>query len=141
MITPNVPEAEVLAGMNIGTEDDRREAARRIVASGAQRVVIKGGHLPTDEIVDLLYDGIDFVEFRHQRIPGSHTHGTGCTFAAALASNLALGRTLREAIPLAQRYIAGAIRNAPKIGGGHGPVDHLWDTFGLSHAGPAEAGH
>ena len=109
-------------------------------------VVIKGGHFsagpPTvdrasggtspagTDIVDLLYDGHDFVEFRHERVPGTHTHGTGCTFAAALAAHLACGRTVRDAIPLIQEYIAGAIRNAPELGEGNGPMNHFWRRSG-----------
>ena len=103
VVTPNIPEAEALAGLTIATDDDRREAARRILALGPSPVVIKGGHLSSPDIVDLLYDGHDFMEFRHDRVPGRHTHGTGCTFAAALTAHLAAGRTLREAIPLIQR--------------------------------------
>ena len=129
VVTPNIPEAAALTGMTIATDDDRREAARRIVALGPGAVVIKGGHLPTADIVDLLYDGDEFVEYRHERSPGTQTHGTGCTFAASLAASLALGRTLQEAIPIAQAYIAGAIRNAPRLGGGHGPMDHFWNVY------------
>jgi serine/threonine-protein kinase len=92
---------------------------------GATAVVIKGGHYPSDDIVDLLYEHGEFVEFRHTRVPSRHTHGTGCTFAAAITSHLALGRTLREAIPRAQRYIAEAIRHAPELGKGHGPMQHF----------------
>ena len=131
VVTPNIPEAEALAGITIRTDDDRRDAARRILACGPAAVVLKGGHLPTDDIVDLLCsvgpDGEEFVEFRHPRVPGRHTHGTGCTFAASLAASLALGRTLREAIPIAQDYIAGAIRGGPELGRGHGPMDHFWN--------------
>jgi hydroxymethylpyrimidine/phosphomethylpyrimidine kinase len=126
LVTPNIPEAVRLAGMSIASESDRREAAKRIVAFGASAVVIKGGHLEGDEIVDLLYDRHQFVEFRHARVPGTHTHGTGCTYAAAIAAHLATGRTLQDAIPLAQRYVAGAIRHAPALGRGHGPMDHFW---------------
>jgi hydroxymethylpyrimidine/phosphomethylpyrimidine kinase len=142
VVTPNIPEAERLSGVTIATDDDRREAARRIHALGPSLVVIKGGHFsaapptvdtasggtpPTSiDIVDLLYDGHDFVEFRHERVPGTHTHGTGCTFAAALAAHLACGRTVRDAIPLIQEYIAGAIRNAPELGEGNGPMNHFW---------------
>jgi hydroxymethylpyrimidine/phosphomethylpyrimidine kinase len=86
-----------------------------------------GGTRPTPtDIVDLLYDGRDFAEFRHERVPGRHTHGTGCTFAAALAAHLACGRTVRDAIPLIQEYIAGAIANAPELGEGAGPMNHFW---------------
>jgi hydroxymethylpyrimidine/phosphomethylpyrimidine kinase len=126
LITPNIPEAETLAGMRITSDDDRREAARRIHALGCPHVVIKGGHLPDDRIRDLLFDGERFTEFTADRIPGTHTHGTGCTFAAAVTAHLARGTPLVEAIPEAQQYIAGAIRHAPGIGRGHGPMDHLW---------------
>lgn len=126
LVTPNIPEAEVLAGLRIESDKDRREAARRIVALGATMAVIKGGHAPTPEIIDLLYDGREFRELRHPRVPGRQMHGTGCTFSAAVAAHLALGRGVAEAIPMAQRYIAGAIRSAPAIGRGHGPMDHFW---------------
>ena len=128
LVTPNIPEAETLAGITIASDDARREAARRIVALGAATVIIKGGHLPSPNIVDLLYDGRRFVEFRTERVPGRSTHGTGCTFAAAVTAQLALGRALEEAVPLAQRYVAGAIRAAPALGHGHGPMDHFWRT-------------
>jgi hydroxymethylpyrimidine/phosphomethylpyrimidine kinase len=126
-VTPNIPEAEALAGMAIETDEDRREAARRIIAFGPRAVVIKGGHLPEAGIIDLLYDGSQFTEFHHERVPGRHTHGTGCTFAASITASLARGRSLKEAIPMAQAYVAGAIRNGPAIGRGHGPMDHFWN--------------
>lgn len=126
VVTPNIPEAEALTGVTIATDEDRREAARRLVGMGAAAVIVKGGHFPTSGITDLLYDGSAFAEFHGERVPGRHTHGTGCTFAAALAAQLALGRSLVEAIPLVQAYIAGAIRHAPGLGAGNGPVDHFW---------------
>jgi hydroxymethylpyrimidine/phosphomethylpyrimidine kinase len=125
VVTPNIPEAEVLAGIEIHTADDRRLAARRIAESGASAVIIKGGHLHSPDIQDLLFEGGVFTEFRHERIVGRHTHGTGCTFAAALTAHLALGRRLIDAIPLAQDYIAGAISHAPNLGRGNGPIQHL----------------
>jgi len=125
LVTPNIPEAEALSGLRIHSDEDRREAARRIAAMGATAVLIKGGHYPGDDIVDLLFEHGEFVEFRHPRVSGRHTHGTGCTFAAAITSHLALGRTLRDAIPRAQRYIADAIRHAPDLGKGHGPMQHF----------------
>ena len=127
VVTPNIPEAEMLSGLTITTDEDRREAARRIAALGAAAVIIKGGHLPSPEIIDLLYDGRSFVQFRAPRIPGRSTHGTGCTFAAALAARLALGTSLADAVPLAQQYVAGAIRSAPNLGRGNGPMNHFWD--------------
>jgi hydroxymethylpyrimidine/phosphomethylpyrimidine kinase len=133
LVTPNIPEAEALSGVAIRSDDDRREAARRIAAMGATAVVIKGGHYPSDDITDLLYDRGEFIEFRHARVAGPHTHGTGCTFSAAVTAQLAMGRSLRDAVPLAQRYVADAIRHAPGFGKGHGPMDHF---FGLKVRGP-----
>jgi hydroxymethylpyrimidine/phosphomethylpyrimidine kinase len=130
VVTPNIPEAEALAGLAITSDHDRHEAARRIRALGPSLVVIKGGHFAGDDIVDLLYDGHDFVEFRHPRVDSRHTHGTGCTFAAALTAHLAAGRTVRDAIPLIQEYIASAIRSAPEIGEGNGPMNHFWRRSG-----------
>ena len=126
VVTPNVPEAEALAGMAIASEADRREAARRILSLGPAAVIVKGGHFPSPDIVDLLYDGHRFLEFRAARIPGLHTHGTGCTFAAALTARVALGETLADAVPQVQQYVAGAIRGAPNLGRGNGPMDHFW---------------
>ena len=126
VVTPNIPEAEVLTGRRIVSDADRQDAARRIAKLGATAVIIKGGHVPGDEILDLLYDGHRFHEFLTPRIGGRHTHGTGCTFAAALASRLALGTSLVDAVPLAQDYVAGAIRHGLEIGKGHGPLHHFW---------------
>ncbi len=125
LVTPNLPEAEALTRVTIATPADREEAARRIVALGATAVIIKGGHYPSDDIVDLLYDGHTFQEFRHERVPGRHTHGTGCTFSAAITAHLALGRSLADAVPLAQRYVSGAMRAGPDLGQGHGPMQHF----------------
>ena len=126
VVTPNVPEAEALSGIPIRTGADCREAARRIAALGPSAVIVKGGHLDSPDIVDLLYDGSRFVEFRAERVAGRSTHGTGCTFASAVAAHLALGRSLEDAIPMAQQYVAGAIRSAPGLGKGHGPMNHFW---------------
>ena len=125
-VTPNVPEAQLLSGVTIRTEQDRREAARRIWALGPVYVVITGGHIDSEQIVDLVYDGEVFTDYPAARVPGRHTHGTGCTFSAALTSHLALGRSLHEAIPLAQHFVAGAIRHAPGLGRGAGPLNHFW---------------
>jgi hydroxymethylpyrimidine/phosphomethylpyrimidine kinase len=129
VVTPNVPEAETLSSRPIRDEDDLREAARRILILGPSAVLIKGGHFPSSDIVDLLYDGHRFAEFRAERVEGRHTHGTGCTFSAALTAQLALGRSLDEAIPLAQEYVAGAIRGAPELGRGRGPLNHFWRLY------------
>ena len=132
-VTPNVHEAEVLSGVAIRSEQDRREAARRIFALGPVHVVITGGDIPEGTsdmgpsgIVDLVYDGDVFTEYATERVPGRHTHGTGCAFSAAVTAHLALGRSLHDAVPLAQAYVAGAIRHAPRLGSGSGPMNHFW---------------
>jgi hydroxymethylpyrimidine/phosphomethylpyrimidine kinase len=127
VVTPNIPEAEVLSGRTIGSPHDLREAARRIQAMGATAVVVKGGHSPGDHVIDLLFDGERFAEFRTPRIATRNTHGTGCTFASAIAAYLALGCSLADATERAQAYVAGAIRHALAIGHGHGPLDHFWN--------------
>jgi len=130
LVTPNIPEAEALSGVTIRSEDDRKEAATRIAALGATSVVIKGGHLPTADITDLLLHDGEFIELRQPRVPGRHTHGTGCTFAAAVTSHLAQGQALLAAILGAQRYVAGAIRHAPDLGHGNGPLGHSFKFKG-----------
>ncbi|MDO3408431.1 bifunctional hydroxymethylpyrimidine kinase/phosphomethylpyrimidine kinase [Saccharibacillus sp. CPCC 101409] len=186
--TPNIPEAEVLAGMSIRTMADRREAAVRIAGYGAKIVVIKGGHAAEDEqaetaagsgghgrgtasgeasgrfeaeraepasaagkqepaeaaralpaapgsVVDLVYDGSSFTELRGTRIPTRHTHGTGCTFSAAIAARLAAGAGAHEAVRTARAFIQAAIEGAPALGlgGGHGPTDHWAYRRGLTN--------
>jgi hydroxymethylpyrimidine/phosphomethylpyrimidine kinase len=126
VVTPNVQEAEVLAEMRITTLDEAREAARRIHKLGAAAVVVKGGHLPGDEAIDLLFDGRTFTDFRAPRIETRNTHGTGCTFASAIASHLAHGRALPDAVRLAKGYVTGAIEHGLSIGNGHGPLNHFW---------------
>jgi hydroxymethylpyrimidine/phosphomethylpyrimidine kinase len=126
VVTPNIPEAEALSGLTIRDTAGQREAARQIAGLGARHVIVKGGHADSARIVDVLYDGHLFHEFEAERVAGRHTHGTGCTYAAALACHLALGRTLVEAVPLAQRYVAGAIRAGIDVGRGHGPMNHFW---------------
>jgi hydroxymethylpyrimidine/phosphomethylpyrimidine kinase len=135
-VTPNIPEAELLSGVSIRSEQDRREAARRLFALGPVHVVITGGHTPqawnqpsagmSDLIVDLVYDGEVFTEYTSERIAARHTHGTGCAFSAGIAAHLALGRSLHKAVPLVQAYVAGAVRHAPRLGAGSGPINHFW---------------
>ena len=127
VVTPNVPEAEALAGMAIASDDDAREAARRIRALGPAAVLLKGGHRTTgDAVEDLLLDDAGAHVFRVPREPGPAAHGTGCTFAAALAARLARGETLAAAIPAVQRYVAGAIRHG-RDGIGARLLNHGWD--------------
>ncbi|MDA1227464.1 MAG: bifunctional hydroxymethylpyrimidine kinase/phosphomethylpyrimidine kinase [SAR202 cluster bacterium Casp-Chloro-G4] len=125
VITPNAPEAAVLVNRPVENLDDARWAAKELVIMGAKAAVVKGGHLdgpPTD----ILYDGNEFRAFTAQRIESTSTHGTGCTFASAIAANLAKGLPLREAVPAAKRYITNAIRNAAAVGHGHGPLNHFY---------------
>lgn len=124
VVTPNLPEAECLTGMQIRTPEQMREGARAIYDLGARYVLMKGGHLEGDEVVDMLFDGQAFYEISHERIHTRHTHGTGCTFSAALTAELAKGTPVTEAVERANRFIFQAIKTAPEIGGGHGPTNH-----------------
>ena len=126
VVTPNRPEAEVLAGRPVRHHADAREAARRIADAGCRAVVIKGGHFEGTRLVNLLFDGRDFTEVVTERVDTQNTHGTGCTFAASLAAQLACGRILAEAVQDATEYVAGAIAHAVPVGHGHGPVEHFW---------------
>jgi len=127
VVTPNIPEAEVLTGRRIQSLDDARDAAQRIHDMGSRAVVVKGGHAAGDVVIDVLFDGARLVEFRTPRIQTRNTHGTGCTFASAIAAYLALGLPVRDATERAQAYVAGAIRHALAIGHGHGPLNHFWN--------------
>jgi hydroxymethylpyrimidine/phosphomethylpyrimidine kinase len=127
VVTPNIPEAEALSGRRILSKEDAEEAARRIHDMGTTAVIITGGHRSdTDHVSDLLFDGQRFSTFRTARIDTPNTHGTGCTFAAAVAAYLALGQDLASAAEHSQQYVAGAIQHALEIGRGHGPIDHFW---------------
>jgi len=130
VVTPNIPEAEVLAKMPIRTVEDMREAARRIATFKPAAVVIKGGHLAGPEIVDVLLERGEFHEFVGPRVEGPNTHGTGCTFAAAIAAHLAKGANLVEAVREAKAYVAGAMHPGIPLGGGHRPLDHFWRYSG-----------
>lgn len=122
--TPNIPEAEILTDVIIASPSDMKAAAKMIYDMGAKNVVIKGGHLISGA-VDILYDGKDIYEFPFERIPTKDTHGTGCTFSAAIATGLAGGKSVLEAVAGAETYIAVAIRHALRLGAGHGPTNHL----------------
>ena len=126
VVTPNIPEAEVLAGIPIRSIEEMREAARRILRLGPRVVVVKGGHLDGPHAIDVVGTSDGTYELTGERIPGTSTHGTGCTLASAIAANLALGLNDRDAIAKAKTYLEGAIRHAPGLGRGHGPLDHFW---------------
>jgi hydroxymethylpyrimidine/phosphomethylpyrimidine kinase len=125
VVTPNLPEAEVLIGARIDDAAAVRAAATRIVELGARWVVMKGGHRPGPEVIDLLHDGREFWEFRSPRIETNSTHGTGCTLASAIAARLALGDSVPAAVGTARDYLHEAILRARPIGHGHGPVNHF----------------
>jgi hydroxymethylpyrimidine/phosphomethylpyrimidine kinase len=126
VVTPNLPEAEVLVGRSIATATDIHDAARAILDLGPRAVVMKGGHAAGPDAVDVLFDGRDFTTFSSPRYATANTHGTGCTFSAAIAAHLARGADLRQAVDRAKAYLSEAIRLAPQIGSGHGPVAHDW---------------
>ncbi len=124
VLTPNMPEAEVLTNMQIETIEQRKEAAKKLHDMGVRYVVMKGGHGEGNELVDLLYDGEQFYEWKSKRIDTKHTHGTGCTFAAAITAQLAKGKTIYEAVDVAKRFIQAAVEQTLQIGSGHGPTNH-----------------
>lgn len=128
MVTPNMYEAEIIAGMKIKSLEDMREAASLIMGMGPLAVLVKGGHME-GEAIDLLFDGNDFTYLRAERIITRNTHGTGCTLSAAIAANLALGMNMKQAVKKAKEYITTAIRHSLAIGGGAGPTNHFYDLY------------
>ena len=124
IITPNVPEAEVLTGLTIKEVADMEAAARKIVEMGARAVIVKGGHM--ERAVDVLFDGTDLVQLGGDRVKTENTHGTGCTFASAITALLASGRSLLEAATLAKAYVTKAIEKGYPIGKGRVPLDHFY---------------
>jgi hydroxymethylpyrimidine/phosphomethylpyrimidine kinase len=129
VVTPNLPEAEVLSGISITSLDDMVSAGRRILALGPRVVLVKGGHLAGEDSVDISVSSETLDEFRSPRVDSRHTHGTGCTLASAVAAYLAQGLTVPAAIRSAKAYLDGAIAHAPGIGSGHGPLGHFWRGY------------
>lgn len=126
VVTPNLPEAEALTGLPVTNLEQMREAARALHDLGARWVVVKGGHLgESEDSIDLVYDGNDFQLLPSRRIRTENTHGTGCTFSAAIAAGLAAGLAPLPAIERAKRYVSRAIAESLALGGGHGPTNHL----------------
>lgn len=124
VLTPNLPEAEALLDRRIGGAEDMPAAARALTALGTRAVVLKGGHVPGERVRDLAVDGDESYAFESPRLATRHTHGTGCSFASAVATSLAQGMTLRAAVERAHDFVQRAIRAAPGLGRGHGPLDH-----------------
>ena len=124
VLTPNIPEAEVLTGRAISTVDDMRQAAEMLLTLGAKAVLVKGGHLASDSITDVFICEDGETLFVAPRINTRHTHGTGCTLASAIAAGLAQNMPLKAAVERAREYVQRAIETAPGIGSGHGPLNH-----------------
>jgi hydroxymethylpyrimidine/phosphomethylpyrimidine kinase len=125
LVTPNLDEAEILLGTRARDADSMEDAARALVEQfGAGATLVKGGHLDGDTMVDVLYAAGTTTRFTHAKIETRNTHGTGCTLSSAITANLAKGLSLAEAVPLALDYVHEAIRTAPSLGKGHGPLNH-----------------
>ena len=133
VITPNIPEAQILSGMTIENEQQMEQAAKQIGDSGGCAVLCKGGHSINDAN-DLLYADGEFTWFHGKRIDNPNTHGTGCTLSSAIASNLAKGYDLKTSIQRAKDYISGALASMMNLGHGSGPLDHLFDKEGVFRA-------
>ena len=128
VLTPNIPEAEKIAGGRIKTVADMEEAAKAIYTMGCRAIVVKGGH-GSGRAVDVLFDGKEFCHFETARINTKNTHGTGCTFSSAVASQLARGMDLRQAVQKAKAYVTMAIEHSLDIGKGYGPTHHFWRLY------------
>jgi hydroxymethylpyrimidine/phosphomethylpyrimidine kinase len=126
VLTPNLPEAEVIVGRSLEGEDQIRQAARDILDLGPRAVLMKGGHRSGSTARDVLFDGRSFHVFESERFETLNTHGTGCTLSAGIAAGLASGLELVDAVERAKRYLTEAIRHATPLGHGHGPVAHDW---------------
>ena len=124
VLTPNLPEAEILAGHTIGDLAAMRAAAMELLALGCRAVLLKGGHLPGDTVYDVLATAAGLRVWDSPRIESRHTHGTGCTLASAIAAGLAQGMAIEPAVNRARLYVQRAIASAPGLGHGHGPLDH-----------------
>ncbi len=124
VLTPNAPEAEALTGISVRDVEGMKQAAKLIHALGPKAVLLKGGHVPGDVVTDVLVEGDRLEVFEHPRVETRHTHGTGCTLASAIATGLAQNMSIRDAVIRARAYVLEAIRSAPGLGKGRGPLDH-----------------
>jgi len=130
LLTPNAPEAAALTGLIVQDEAGMARAGEALLALGAAAVLMKGGHVPGERVVDLLMTPYAVTRYESGRIETRHTHGTGCTLASACAAGLAQGLSLDDAVTRARDYVVEAIRRAPGFGAGHGPMDHAWPMRG-----------
>ena len=124
LLTPNIPEAETLLGAKISSVEDMKSAAKDLKEMGPKAVLVKGGHMTGDNLTDVLLDSSGYHHFDNQRVKTHDTHGTGCTLSSAIATGIAQGLCLREAIGRGQSYVISAIQSAPGYGRGHGPINH-----------------
>ena len=127
LITPNIPEAEILSGIKIHNVDDMILASKKIMYLGAKNILIKGGHLKLKEVNDILFFKKKISNFKNRKIKSKNTHGTGCTLSTAIASLYSCGKTLKNSCYLAIKYVNNAIKTAPNIGKGNGPINHLFN--------------
>ena len=125
LITPNIPEAEILTGIKIKNKEDMIFAANKILTFGAKNVLIKGGHLKTKNVEDILLNKSDLKVFINPRYKSINTHGTGCTLSSAITTFLSCGKSIKKACELGIKYVNFAILTNPKYGKGHGPINHL----------------
>ncbi len=128
LLTPNIPEAEKISGLQINNVAEMEQAAKKIYEMGAKSVLVKGGHALGDAL-DVLYDGDQYIHFSAERIDTKNTHGTGCTYSSAIASNLALGMDLQGAVKHGKDYVTTAIRHSLSIGKGCGPTHHFYELY------------
>lgn len=128
VLTPNIPEAQVITGLAIENQDDMKKAAQMIYDMGCKNVIVKGGHAEGDA-TDILFDGRDYYFFKSERIDTKNTHGTGCTYSSAIAAQLALGHDIKKAVENAKDYVTMAIRQSLPIGKGYGPTNHFYDLY------------
>ncbi len=127
IVTPNLSEAEMLSGIRVRSIEEMKQAAKEIKSLGPRNVLLKGGHLePAEEAIDVLFDGNEFHMYRAPRIDTRNTHGTGCTYSAAICAGLAKGFHVLDAVEDAKEYVTQAIKHSFNLGKGHGPLNHFW---------------
>lgn len=129
IITPNIPEAEKISGIKIKSTDDMKNACEIIYRMGTKAVIIKGGHSESESSTDILFDGKEFFSLTTPRINTKNTHGTGCTLSSAIAANLALGKSVSEAVSRSKQYVTSAIEHSLSIGKGYGPTNHFYNLY------------
>ncbi|MBL6679695.1 MAG: bifunctional hydroxymethylpyrimidine kinase/phosphomethylpyrimidine kinase [Candidatus Puniceispirillales bacterium] len=127
ILTPNIPEAEILTGYKIKDISDMKKAGKKLLELGASNVILKGGHLETSLLTDVLIDSKNFYSIETNKISTSNTHGTGCTMASAITGYLAKSYSIRNAFEAAHLYVNNAIKTAPKLGNGNGPINHCYN--------------